>query len=171
MAIMVGAMTIHGIVPGPQIMTKQPDLFWGMIASMWVGNLMLVIINLPLIGLWVKLLKVPYGCSSRRSAVLLHRRLFDQQPAVRRADDGRLRLLGYFLLKVGFEPAPMLIAFVLGKLMEEKAPAGDADLARLGAGLHRAPALRRLPDRRALLLIFALLPAMRKKRDEVFVEA
>ena len=60
MALMVGAMTIHGIVPGPQIMTKQPQLFWGMIASMWIGNLMLLIINLPLIGLWVRFLKVPY---------------------------------------------------------------------------------------------------------------
>ena len=60
MALMVGAMTIHGIIPGPQVMTKSPQLFWGMIASMWVGNLMLLIINLPLIGLWVRLLKVPY---------------------------------------------------------------------------------------------------------------
>ena len=60
MALMVGAMTIHGIVPGPQVMTKQPDLFWGLIASMWIGNLMLVIINLPLVGLWVRLLRVPY---------------------------------------------------------------------------------------------------------------
>src|ERR671936_1093539 len=60
MALMVGAMTIHGIVPGPQVMTKQPDLFWGMIASMWLGNLMLVVINLPLVGLWVRLLRVPY---------------------------------------------------------------------------------------------------------------
>jgi putative tricarboxylic transport membrane protein len=60
MALMVGAMTIHGIVPGPQVMTKQPDLFWGLIASMWVGNLMLVVINLPLVGLWVRLLRVPY---------------------------------------------------------------------------------------------------------------
>ena len=60
MALMVGAMTIHGVIPGPQVMTKNPQLFWGMIASMWIGNLMLLIINLPLIGLWVKLLKVPY---------------------------------------------------------------------------------------------------------------
>src|ERR671936_2509631 len=60
MALMVGAMTIHGIVPGPQVMTKQPDLFWGMIASMWLGNLMLVIINLPMVGMWVRLLRVPY---------------------------------------------------------------------------------------------------------------
>src|SRR3569623_3089998 len=60
MALMVGAMTIHGIVPGPQVMTKQPELVWGMIASMWVGNLMLIIINLPLVGIWVRLLRVPY---------------------------------------------------------------------------------------------------------------
>src|SRR5262249_743857 len=60
MALLVGAMTIHGIVPGPQVMTKQPELFWGMIASMWIGNLMLVVINLPLVGVWVSLLRVPY---------------------------------------------------------------------------------------------------------------
>src|SRR5260370_29575132 len=60
MALMVGAMTIHGIVPGPQVMTKQPELFWGMIASMWLGNLMLIVINLPLVGVWVSLLRVPY---------------------------------------------------------------------------------------------------------------
>ena len=89
MALMVGAMTIHGIVPGPQVMTKQPELFWGMIASMWIGNLMLVVINLPLVGLWVRLLRVPY-----RHAVpgdhdlLLHRRLLGQQLAVRRDHDG-----------------------------------------------------------------------------------
>src|SRR5256886_9780971 len=60
MALMVGAMTIHGIVPGPQVMQKQPELVWGMIASMWIGNLMLIIINLPLVGIWVRLLRVPY---------------------------------------------------------------------------------------------------------------
>ena len=65
MALMVGAMTIHGIVPGPQVMTKQPELFWGMIASMWIGNLALVVINLPLVGLWVALLRVPYRLCSR----------------------------------------------------------------------------------------------------------
>src|SRR6476659_3376988 len=67
MALMVGAMTIHSIQPGPQVMTSNPQLFWGLIVSMWVGNLMLVILNLPLIGIWVKLLTVPYRSSSRRS--------------------------------------------------------------------------------------------------------
>ncbi len=84
MALMVGAMTIHGIVPGLQVMTKQPDLFWGMIASMWVGNLMLVIINLPLVGLWVRLLRVPYRLFvSGDPGLLQHRQLFDQQLALR----------------------------------------------------------------------------------------
>ena len=85
MALMVGAMTIHGIVPGPQVMTKQPELFWGMIASMWLGNLMLVIINLPLVGMWVTPAAgaVPPAVSVDRH-LLLHRRLFDQQLADRR---------------------------------------------------------------------------------------
>ena len=85
MALMVGAMTIHGIVPGPQVMTKQPELFWGMIASMWIGNLMLLVINLPLVGLWVRLLRVPYRHAlSDDPDFLLHRRVFDQQRARRR---------------------------------------------------------------------------------------
>jgi putative tricarboxylic transport membrane protein len=119
MALMVGAMTIHGIVPGPQVMTKQPELFWGMIASMWIGNLMLVIINLPLVGMWVRccgalphlfpaiLIFCCIGIYSVNNAP------FDvMMTAI-------LRLVGYWLIKLGFEPAPMLLGFVLGKLMEE----------------------------------------------------
>ena len=85
MALMVGAMTIHNIQPGPQVMTSNPPLFWGLIASMWVGNLMLVVLNLPLIGMWIKLLKVPYRLLY--PAILLfcaHRRLLDQQRELRR---------------------------------------------------------------------------------------
>ena len=120
MALMVGAMTIHGIVPGPQVMTRNPDLFWGMIASMWIGNLALLIINLPLVGLWVKLLKVPYrfmfpailafccigvySINNQVSDVLL---------------TGCFGLLGYTLLKMGFELAPLLLGFVLGGLIED----------------------------------------------------
>ena len=85
MALMVGAMTIHGIVPGPQVMTKQPELFWGMIASMWVGNLMLVVINLPLVGLWVQpAARAVPAAVPVDPRVLLHRHLLDQQFAVRR---------------------------------------------------------------------------------------
>ncbi len=120
MALMVGAMTIHGIVPGPQVMTKQPELFWGLIASMWIGNLMLVVINLPLVGLWVRLLRVPYRLLF--PAILIFCAIgvysINNAPAdvVMVAAFG---LVGYWLVKHDFEPAPMLLGFVLGPLMEE----------------------------------------------------
>ena len=120
MALMVGAMTIHGIVPGPQVMTKQPELFWGLIASMWIGNLMLVVINLPLVGLWVALLRVPYRMLF--PAILIFCAIgvysINNAPAdvVMVAMFG---LVGYWLVKHDFEPAPMLLGFVLGPLMEE----------------------------------------------------
>jgi putative tricarboxylic transport membrane protein len=174
MAIMVGAMTIHGIVPGPQIMTKQPDLFWGMVASMWIGNAMLVIINLPLVGLWVRLLRVPYRMLF--PAILFFCAIgvysINNQPfdVVLTAFFG---LCGYFLLKFGFEPAPMLVAFVLGKIMEEKLrqamllSRGNA-WTFLDFSQHPISAVLMIVS--AILLVLALLPSIRKKRDEVFVE-
>ena len=119
MALMVGAMTIHGIIPGPQVMTKNPTLFWGMIASMWVGNLMLLIINLPLIGMWVRLLKVPYRLMF--PAILMFCCIGIYSINSLPTDVmfiGLFGLVGYMLIKFGFEPAPMLLGFVLGKLME-----------------------------------------------------
>ncbi|KAF0227853.1 MAG: hypothetical protein FD175_2559 [Beijerinckiaceae bacterium] len=174
MAIMVGAMTIHGIVPGPQIMTKQPDLFWGLVASMWLGNAMLVIINLPLVGLWVRLLRVPYRMLF--PAILFFCAIgvysINNQPfdVVLTAFFG---LAGYFLLKFGFEPAPMLVAFVLGKIMEEKLrqamllSRGDA-WTFLDFSKHPISAVLMIVS--TILLVMALLPSIRKKRDEVFVE-
>src|SRR5712691_11045283 len=92
MAMMIGALMIHGIAPGPRVMTDRPGLFWGVIASMWIGNLMLVILNLPMVGIWVRLLRVPYRLLlPRHHRVLLHRRLYHQQQAVRRLRDGVLR--------------------------------------------------------------------------------
>ena len=174
MAVMVGAMTIHGIVPGPQIMTKQPDLFWGMIASMWVGNLMLVIINLPLIGLWVRLLRVPYRMLF--PAILLFCAIgvysINNQPfdVVLTAFFG---FTGYLLIKLGFEPAPMLVAFVLGKIMEEKLR--QAMLLSRGnpwtfLDFTNHPISAVLLVVSLVLLVLALTPTLRKKRDEVFVE-
>jgi putative tricarboxylic transport membrane protein len=168
---MVGAMTIHGIVPGPQIMTKQPELFWGMIASMWVGNLMLLIINLPLIGLWVKLLKVPYRLLF--PAILLFCCIgvysINNQPFDVLVT-GAFGLLGYFLIKNGFEPAPLLISFVLGKLMEEKLrQAMLISRGSLWVFVERPLSLGFLVVAVALLF-FALLPSIRSKRDEVFTE-
>src|SRR6188768_1591226 len=120
MALMVGAMTIHGIVPGPQVMTKSPDLFWGMIASMWVGNLMLIVINLPLVGVWVSLLRVPYRLLYPSILVFCAIGIYSINNApfdvILVAVFG---FIGYWLVKTDFEPAPMLLGFVLGPLMEE----------------------------------------------------
>lgn len=120
MALMVGAMMIHGIVPGPQVISERPELFWGLIVSMWVGNLMLLVLNLPLVGIWVKLLSVPYRLLY--PAILLfccigvysvNNSLFDVLLTV------AFGLLGYLLIKLRCEPAPLLLGFILGPMMEE----------------------------------------------------
>ena len=120
MALMVGAMTIHNIQPGPQVMTRNPQLFWGLIASMWIGNLMLVILNLPLIGMWIKLLTVPYRLPVPGDpAVLRDRRLHDQQHDFDVCMTALFGVLGYVFVKLGCEPAPLLLGFILGPMMEE----------------------------------------------------
>ncbi|WP_337875421.1 tripartite tricarboxylate transporter permease [Elioraea sp.] len=120
MALMIGALIIQGIQPGPRMIEAQPDLFWGLIASMWLGNLMLVVINLPLIGMWVRLLKVPYDLMYPAILVFcaigvysLNNNNFDVFVTVVFA------FLGYVFSKIGCPPAPMLIGFVLGPMMEE----------------------------------------------------
>jgi putative tricarboxylic transport membrane protein len=171
MALMVGAMTIHGIVPGPQVMTKQPDLFWGMIASMWLGNLMLVIINLPLVGVWVTLLRVPYRLLYPSIIVFccigiysINNSPFDV------VISALFGVIGYWLIKHDFEPAPMLLGFVLGPLMEENLrramliARGDATV------FFTRPISGVLLSIAIILLILAALPKMRRRRDEVFVE-
>ena len=120
MALMVGAMTIHGIVPGPQVMQKQPELVWGMIASMWVGNLMLLIINLPLVGIWVRLLRVPYRLMFPSIVIFCSIGIYSVNNApVDVILAGVFGLVGYWLIKHDFEPAPLLLGMVLGPLMEE----------------------------------------------------
>ncbi|SCZ04582.1 tripartite tricarboxylate transporter permease [Microvirga guangxiensis] len=171
MALMVGAMTIHGIIPGPQVMTKNPTLFWGMIASMWVGNLMLLVINLPMIGLWVRLLKVPYRLLF--PAILMFCCIGIYSINSLPTDVmfiALFGLVGYTLIKFGFEPAPMLLGFVLGKLMEENLRrALILSRGSLETFIER-PVSAGLLAVAALLLIVALLPSIRKGRDEVFTE-
>ncbi|WP_210497004.1 tripartite tricarboxylate transporter permease [Microvirga antarctica] len=171
MALMVGAMTIHGIVPGPQVMTRNPDLFWGMIASMWVGNLMLLIINLPLVGVWVRLLKVPYHLMF--PAILMFCCIGIYSINSLPTDVmfiGLFGIIGYVLLKFGFEPAPLLLGFVLGKLLEENLRrALILSRGSLETFVER-PISAGLLAVAALLLVLALLPSIRKGRDEVFVE-
>jgi len=172
MALMVGAMTIHGIVPGPQVMEKQPELVWGMIASMWLGNLMLLVINLPLVGIWVRLLRVPYRLLFPSIVIFCSIGIYSINNAPTDVIlAGLFGLFGYWLIKHDFEPAPLLLGMVLGPLMEENLrralllSRGDWSvfLTRpIAAGLMFVA---------AALLVLALLPALRKKREEVFVES
>jgi putative tricarboxylic transport membrane protein len=171
MALMVGAMTIHGIIPGPLVMTKSPALFWGMIASMWIGNLMLLIINLPLIGLWVRLLKVPYRLMF--TAILLFCCIGIYSINNNPADvffTAVFGFVGYAFIKLGLEPAPMLLGFVLGRLMEEKLRQALA----LSEGSFMTFVERPVAAGLLLLalatLIIAVLPTVRKGREEAFQE-
>jgi putative tricarboxylic transport membrane protein len=171
MALMVGAMIIQGIQPGPEVMTKKPDLFWGMIASMWVGNAMLVIINLPLIGMWVKLLTVPYRFLYPAILLFCCIGAYSLQNSTFHVEQVALfGVLGYIFMKLGCEGAPFLLGLVLGPQMEEYfrramlLSRGDATVfvtRPISAGLLIVTAI--------LLLIMAL-PALRKKREEAFQE-
>ena len=171
MALMVGAMTIHGIIPGPQVMTKNPTLFWGMIASMWVGNLMLLVINLPLVGMWVRLLKVPYRLMF--PAILMFCCIGIYSINSLPTDVmfiGLFGFVGYVLIKFGFEPAPLLLGFVLGKLMEENLRRALIISRGSMETFITHPVSGGLLAVAAILLVIALLPSIRKGRDEVFVE-
>jgi putative tricarboxylic transport membrane protein len=169
MALMVGAMTIHGIVPGPLVMTRNAQLFWGVIASMWIGNVMLLVINLPLIGLWVRLLAVPYRLMF--PAILLFSCIGIYSVNNSTADvlmAAGLGLAGWALAKLDFEPAPLLLGYVLGRLMEENLRRALA-LARgeLATFLSR-PISAALLGLAAVVLAAALLPGVRRRREEVF---
>jgi putative tricarboxylic transport membrane protein len=169
MALMVGAMTIHGIIPGPQIMTKQPNLFWGMIASMWIGNLMLLVINLPLIGLWVRLLKVPYRLLFPAIVLLCCIGIYSiNNSPVEVVMTAGFGLFGYALVKLGFEPAPMLLGFVLGKLMEEKLRQALVISRGSFKTFVERPLSAGLLVLTLVLLVIAILPAIRKGREQVF---
>jgi putative tricarboxylic transport membrane protein len=171
MALMVGAMMIQGIQPGPQVMTNQPQLFWGVVASMWLGNLMLIVLNLPLIGLWVSLLRVPYRLMF--PAIVLFCCIGTYSITNSVFDVWVMLLfgaLGIFFHKVGAEPAPFVLGFILGPLMEENF--------RRAMYLSRGDALIFLQRPiSAFLLVLALgllvilvLPAVQAKREEVFRE-
>jgi putative tricarboxylic transport membrane protein len=171
MALMVGAMTIHGIVPGPQVMAKQPQLFWGMIASMWLGNLMLVVINLPLVGVWVRLLRVPYRHLFPMIVIFCCIGIYSVNNApfdvVMTAVFG---LVGYWLVKHDFEPAPMLLGYVLGPLMEENLRRAMLIARGDPSVFVTRPISGGLLFVAAILLIIAILPAIRQKREVVFTE-
>jgi TctA family transporter len=171
MALMVGAMTIKGIQPGPQVMTSNPELFWGLIASMWVGNLMLVILNLPLIGIWIKLLTVPYRFLFPAIVVFccigsytLNNSSFDVYMTALFA------VIGYAFYKLGCEPAPLLLGFILGPMMEENLR--RALLLSRGDWTTFAtrPLSAALLAAATLMVVVVMLPSIKAKREEAFVE-
>jgi TctA family transporter len=171
MALMVGAMTIHNIQPGPQVMSSNPALFWGLIASMWIGNFMLIILNLPLIGVWVKMLTIPY--KHLYPAILVFCCIGVYTVNNTNFDifiTAAFGVIGYLFVKLGCEAPPLLLGFVLGPMMEENfrrallLARGDFTVfvtRPLSLGLLIAA---------AALVVIVTLPAVKKTREEAFVE-
>jgi len=167
MALMLGALTIQGIAPGPQVMTSRPDLFWGLIASMWLGNLMLVILNLPLVGMWVKLLKIPYRWLF--PAIIMFCCLGNYSLNNSSMDVymcAGLGVLGYLFVKMRCEPAPLILGYVLGPLMEENLrramliSRGDPSV------FFTRPISLTFMVLSMILLVVMIMPAVRRKREE-----
>jgi TctA family transporter len=171
MALMIGAFILQGITPGPNVINEEPALFWGIIASMWIGNLLLVILNLPLVGLWVKMLSIPYrmlfpaivlfACIGTYS---INQNIYDIYAI------GFFGIVGYLLIRFGCEPAPLLLGFVLGPLLEEHLrramiiSRGDPMI------FIERPISATLLALAVLAVVISVLPAIRRKRAEVFVE-
>ncbi len=171
MALMVGAMTIHNIQPGPQVMTSNPELFWGLIASMWIGNLMLIVLNLPLIGMWIKLLTVPYRWLF--PAIVLFCAIGVYSTNNNNFDIWMVALfgfIGYLFLKLGCEPAPLLLGLILGPMMEEYLRRALLISRGDWSVFVTRPLSASLLAVAGLLLIVVLLPSIKKKREEAFVE-
>jgi len=168
MALMLGALTIQGIQPGPEVMALRPDLFWGLIASMWIGNLMLVVLNLPMIGLWVKLLQVPYRllfpAIMAFSAIGIYSVNNSSFEIYLTALFG---ILGFVWMRLGFPMAPMLLGFVLGPMMEEHLrramlmSKGDPSV----FVTHPISLVFILAS--AAILVVMVLPAVRQRRGEI----
>lgn len=171
MALLAGAFIIQGIAPGPNVMTEEPALFWGLIASMWIGNLLLILLNLPLIGIWVQMLKVPYSWLFPAIAVFacIGAYALDQNPyhVLAIAFFG---VLGFALIRCGCEPAPLLLGFVLGPFLEDH-------LRRALLISHGDPSVFVTRPISAILLalaglalVVAIVPTIRRKREVVFAE-
>jgi TctA family transporter len=171
MALMIGALMIQGIAPGPQVMTERPELFWGLIASMWIGNLMLLVLNLPLVGVWIKLLAVPYRLLFPAifvfcciGAYAVDNKVFDVY------EIAALSAVGYVLLKLDCEPAPMVLGYILGPMMEENLR--RAMMISFGDPmvLITRPISAAFLFAAVALLVAIALPALRAKREEAMQE-
>ncbi|MBI3436085.1 MAG: tripartite tricarboxylate transporter permease [Proteobacteria bacterium] len=171
MALMIGAMMIQGITPGPQVMGEQPALFWGIIASMWVGNLMLVIINLPMIGIWVKLLEVPYRLLYPAIVLLCAVGVYSLNNSTQEvALTALFGALGYVFHKLGCEPAPLILGFILGPLMEENLRRALVISRGDPLVFLQRPISLSLLLVAGLLLLLVVLPQLRKTRAQAFRE-
>jgi TctA family transporter len=169
MALMIGALILHGIQPGPSVMEEQPALFWGLVVSMWIGNLFLLVLNLPLIGLWVSMISVPYHLLYPAIFVFCGIGVFSLMNT--NFDVYLMALfgvLGYAFRKLGCEPAPMMLGFILGPMMEEYLrralliTKGDATV------FFTRPISATLLAVSAVALVAVLLPTLKEKREEVF---
>jgi TctA family transporter len=171
MALMIGALMVHGITPGPRVMTDRPDLFWGVVASMWIGNLMLVVLNLPMIGLWIRLLRMPYRLMFPAIVGFCCVGTYTINSNVTDVTVMAFFIVfGYLCLKLDCEPAPLILGFVLGPMMEEYLrralliSRGDPTV------FVTSPISLGFLIAAALLLLVVALPAIRKKREEAMVE-
>jgi putative tricarboxylic transport membrane protein len=171
MALMVGALIIHGIVPGPSVVKDEPALFWGLVVSMWIGNLLLVMLNLPLIGIWVRLLRVPYRllfpaivAFACIGTFAINQNVWDVFAIA------LFGVLGYALIKLGCEPAPFLLGFVLGPLLENHMLRALIISHGDPTTFVTRPISLTLLVIAAVALVLAVLPAIRRKREVVFAE-
>ena len=168
MALMLGALTIHGIQPGPDVMNQRPELFWGLIASMWIGNLMLVVLNLPLVGLWVKMLKLPYRLLFPAIMAFSAIGIYSvNNSAFEVYLTAAFGVVGFAWMKLGCSPAPMLLGFVLGPMMEENLR--RALLMSRGDPLVflTRPISLGFLIATALIVIAMAAPAVRRRRGEI----
>jgi len=169
---MIGALVVQGVQPGPEILSQQPSLFWGLVVSMWIGNVMLLFLNLPLVGMWAKLISVPYHFLFPMICVFMaigvysiNNSVFDVELMV------LFGLLGYFFRKVGAEPAPLILALILGPMAEEYLRRtlllshGDATV------FFTSPVSLGTLIVAALLLLSIVSPAFRRVREEGLQEA
>ena len=172
MGILLGALMIHGIQPGPLLMRNEPELFWGVIASMYIGNIMLLVLNLPMIGLWVRLLMVPYSVLfpiilfvALTGAFVINGSILDLYLML------GFGVLGYFMRKFDYEPAPLILAFVLAPILEISLrqsliiSGGDISI------FFVRPISLTLLVISALLLLSALIPSIRSKREKIVAQA
>lgn len=171
MALMIGALIIQGIVPGPNVVNEQPNLFWGIIASMWIGNFMLVVLNLPLIGIWVRLLTVPYHILFPLIVGFCCIGVYSvNNNAIDAYTMALFGVVGYVLVKLDCEPAPLLLGFIIGPMLEEYLrramliSRGDPTV------FFTRPISATMLGLAMLALIIVLLPSVRKKREEAFQE-